>query len=51
MNLAQDIAALATLSVSQLRQRYAEIFGETTNVGHKGWLVKRIAWRLTTRRA
>jgi hypothetical protein len=46
MNLAQDIAALPTLSVSQLRQRYAEIFGETTNAGHKGWLVKRIAWRL-----
>src|SRR4029077_1148433 len=46
MNLAQDIAALPTLSVSQLRLRYAEIFGETTNAGHKGWLVKRIAWRL-----
>jgi hypothetical protein len=44
--LAQDIAALPTLSVRQLRQRYAEIFGETTNAGHKGWLVKRIAWRL-----
>jgi hypothetical protein len=46
MNLAQDIATLATLSVRQLRQRYAEIFGETTNAGHKGWLVKRIAWRI-----
>ena len=46
MNLAQDIATLPTLSVSQLRQRYAEIFGETTYAGHKGWLVKRIAWRL-----
>jgi hypothetical protein len=46
MNLAQNIAALPTLSVSQLRERYAEIFGETTNAGHKGWLVKRIAWRL-----
>ena len=46
MNLAQDIATLTTLSVSQLRHRYAEIFGETTSAGHKGWLVKRIAWRL-----
>src|ERR1700680_4701522 len=44
--LAQDIATLPTLSVRQLRQRYAEIFGETTNAAHKGWLVKRIAWRL-----
>jgi hypothetical protein len=46
MNLAQDIATLPTLSVSQLRHRYAEIFGETTNAAHKGWLAKRIAWRL-----
>jgi hypothetical protein len=46
MNLTHDIAALPTLSVRQLRQRYAEIFGETTNAGHKGWLVKRIAWRI-----
>src|SRR5262249_23167454 len=41
-----DIAALPTLTVAQLRTRYAEIFGETTNAGHKTWLVKRIAWRL-----
>ena len=46
MNLAHDIATLTTLSVAQLRHRYAEIFGETTSAGHKGWLVKRIAWRL-----
>src|SRR5215468_6232918 len=46
MTLAHDIAALPTLTVAQLRTRYAEIFGETTNAGHKGWLVKRIAWRL-----
>jgi len=46
MNLAHDIATLPTLSVAQLRRRYADVFGETTNAGHKGWLVKRIAWRL-----
>ena len=46
MNLAHDIATLPRLSVAQLRTRYAEIFGETTNAGHKAWLVKRIAWRL-----
>ena len=49
MNLAHDIAALPTLSVAQLRHRYAEIFGEPTNAAHKGWLVKRIAWRLQAR--
>ena len=46
MNLAGDIAALPTFSVAQLRKRYAQIFGETTNAGHKAWLVKRIAWRM-----
>ena len=46
MNLAHDLATLPTLSVAQLRNRYAEVFGEPTNAGHKGWLVKRIAWRL-----
>src|SRR2546421_7656035 len=49
MNLAHDIAALPTLSVAQLRHRYAQIFGEPTNAAHKGWLVKRIAWRLQAR--
>jgi hypothetical protein len=46
MNLAHDLATLPDLSVAQLQSRYAEVFGEPTNAGHKGWLVKRIAWRL-----
>ena len=46
MNLVHDLATLPTLSVAQLRQRYADAFGETTNAAHKAWLVKRIAWRL-----
>jgi hypothetical protein len=45
MNLAHDIATLPTLTVTQLRARYAEVFGETTNAP-KPWLLKRIAWRL-----
>ena len=45
MNLAHDIATLPTLTVAQLRQRYADVFGETTGAAHKAWLVKRIAWR------
>jgi len=44
MNLAHDIAQLPTLTVTQLRQRYADLFGEITQVGNKQWLVKRIAW-------
>ena len=46
MNLAHEIATLPTLSVAQLRARYAETFGERTNAAHKAWLIKRIAWRL-----
>ena len=46
MNLAHDIATLPTLTVAQLRQRYADVFGEATRAAHKAWLVKRIAWRL-----
>src|SRR5215472_17395531 len=44
--LAQELANLGSLTVNQLRARYAALFGETTRVGNKPWLVKRIAWRL-----
>jgi hypothetical protein len=40
------MAALQRLGIGQLRQRYAELFGETTNANNKAWLLKRIAWRL-----
>ena len=46
MELARDLAALSHLTVGQLRQRYADIFGEPTKSANKTWLVKRIAWRL-----
>jgi hypothetical protein len=46
LNIVNDVAALQRLSIGQLRQRFAEVFGETTNAGNKIWLIKRIAWRL-----
>jgi hypothetical protein len=46
MNLVQEVAALERLSVGQLRQRFAELFGEATLAGNRTWLLKRIAWRL-----
>src|SRR5262245_9771687 len=46
MKLADEITALERLTVPELRGRYAELFGEATRVGHKVWLIKRIAWRL-----
>jgi hypothetical protein len=44
--LAQEIATLRRLTAGQLRDKYAELFGEFTNSCNRAWLVKRIAWRL-----
>jgi hypothetical protein len=46
VNVAREAAALQRLTVPQLRQRYAEVYNETTNAGNRAWLVKRILWRL-----
>src|SRR6516162_4525267 len=45
-NLAAEIAALPRLRVSELRAKFATVFGESTPSHNKVWLVKRIAWRL-----
>jgi hypothetical protein len=45
-NLTQELALLPRLGVADLRSRYAQLFGETTQTGNKAWLVKRLAWRL-----
>jgi Protein of unknown function (DUF2924) len=45
-DLDREVAKLGQMTVSELRQRYAEIFGEPTRAGHKEWLRKRLAWRL-----
>ena len=45
-NLAAEIAALPRLRVSELRAKFAGVFGEETPSHNKVWLVKRIAWRL-----
>jgi hypothetical protein len=46
LNIVNEVATLERLSVSQLRQRFAELFGEATHASNRTWLVKRIAWRL-----
>ena len=48
-NLAAEIAALPRHRVSELRIKFAEVFGEPTPSHNKVWLVKRIAWRLQAR--
>jgi hypothetical protein len=45
-NVAAEIAALPRLRVSELRAKFAAVFGEPTPSHNKVWLVKRIAWRL-----
>ena len=46
LNIVNEVAMLERLSVGQLRQRFAELFGETTKASNRTWLVKRIAWRM-----
>jgi hypothetical protein len=46
LNIVHEVAALQRLTVGQLRQRFAELFGETTPASNRTWLIKRIAWRL-----
>ncbi len=46
MSITQQLSALQQLSVQQLRAKFAEVFGATTNAHNRNWLLKRIAWRL-----
>jgi hypothetical protein len=46
MNVGKDLAALQRMTIKELKVKYAEVFGETTNAANRAWLVKRIAWRL-----
>jgi hypothetical protein len=46
LNILHEVAALQRLTISQLRQRFADVFGEATRASNRTWLVKRIAWRL-----
>jgi hypothetical protein len=46
LNIVNEVAALERLSIGQLQQRFAELFGETTKASNCIWLVKRILWRM-----
>ena len=45
-NIGKEVARMQKMTVPELRERYAQVFGESTRAGNKVWLVKRIAWRL-----
>jgi hypothetical protein len=46
LNVAKEIAALQRMTTKQLKEKYAEVFGEATNGNNRTWLFRRIAWRL-----
>ena len=46
MNVAKEVAALGRMTVSELRSKHIDAFGEPTRTGNREYLVKRITWRL-----
>jgi len=46
LDVANELARLKELTVPELRQRYAEVFGEASRCRHKQFLIKRIIWRM-----
>lgn len=46
LNVEKELAALKRMTPRELREKYAEVFGEESHSGHKEWLVKRIIWRM-----
>jgi len=45
-NVHAQVAALRKMTPSQLREKYLEVFGETTRSGNRAFLCKRLAWRI-----
>lgn len=46
MNIEKEVAKLERLMVNELRERYEEVFGESTTGRNRTWLIRRIAWKL-----
>ena len=46
LNIDKEVAEMQRMTVNQLQQKFAEVFGEQTRGRHKQWLIKRIAWRM-----
>jgi hypothetical protein len=42
----QQIAGLHEMTVRELRQRYAEVYGESTRAHSKPHMIRKIAWRI-----
>jgi hypothetical protein len=46
LNVTKEVTRLRKMTVGELRQRYAEVTGETTKAANRKWLVRRIMWRM-----
>ena len=46
LNGGKEISALERMTVSDLRERYMELFDETTRARNRTWLIRRIIWRM-----
>ncbi len=46
LDVDQEVAAMQRMNINQLREKFAEVFGEPTSGRHKQFLIKRIAWRM-----
>ena len=46
LNVGKEVAVLKRMTVTELRKKHIEVFGEPTRAGHKDYLVKRLAWRI-----
>ncbi len=46
MNIEAEVANMLAMKVSELREKYREVFGDDTSSRNKRWLIKRIAWRI-----
>ncbi|MDA7980935.1 MAG: DUF2924 domain-containing protein [Pirellulales bacterium] len=46
MNVAEELRTLEDMNVSELRERYERVFGESTRSRHKPHLIRRIIWRM-----
>ncbi len=46
LNIDKVVKGLSGMTVTQLRERYGEVFGESARSFNKPHLVKRIAWRM-----
>ena len=45
-NIQATITTLERMTVAQLQAKYLEVFGEPSRSGNRGFLIKRIGWRI-----